>query len=467
MGEAAQTFPKAFAVRFAQINRWDPNSFHGINWHWPTSVMDTIGSVLNPRKEKVDRSANGFNDLMPVTIHFDGSIEPRKVSEDKEYTMELFWARPGDIVVSKIDLKNGAVAIIPDGWDKVVVTNHFAVYEPDLKKLDPQYFHLLIQAKFFKEHLWRNKVGAEGRKEVKLDFFESQEVPIPPLPIQQKIVAHWEAANSKANADMAASKELAQSTPSLLASKIGLKALVSPHSRRAFVSSWNEIERWGVELAREMSRRPNIEMSPFPVVSLSDVIADLQNGWSPKCLTRPANGDEWGVLKVGAVSFGWFDERQNKALPPNLKPREQYEVKPGDLIISRANIARYVGACALVEKVRPKLMLCDKLFRVVWKEESPVLPKYLDEILKIPHLRWQIENNLTGASPTMKNISKPALMALRFPLPPLDIQEEIISEIEEKRKEARDLQNDARGSQKQAGVEIEKMILGTRPVEAH
>lgn len=467
MGEAAQTFPKAFAVRFAQINRWDPNSFHGINWHWPGSVMATIGSVLNPRKEKVDRSANGFNDLMPVTIHFDGSIEPRKVSEDKEYTMELFWARPGDIVVSKIDLKNGAVAIIPEGWNKVVVTNHFAVYEPDLQKLDPRYFHLLIQANFFREHLWRNKVGAEGRKEVKLDFFESQDVPIPPLPIQQKIVAHWEAANSKANADMTVSQELAQSTPSLLVSKIGLKALVSPHSRRAFVSSWNEIERWGVELAREMSRRPNIEISPFPVVSLSDVIADLQNGWSPKCLTRPAIGDEWGVLKVGAVSFGWFDERQNKALPPNLKPREQYEVKPGDLIISRANIARYVGACALVDKVRPKLMLCDKLFRVVWKEESPVLPKYLDEILKIPHLRWQIENNLTGASPTMKNISKPALMALRFPLPPPDIQEEIITELEGKRKEARNLQDDARVSQKQAGLEIEKMILGARPVEVH
>ncbi|AOY57308.1 restriction endonuclease subunit S [Desulfococcus multivorans] len=467
MGEAAQTFPKAFAVRFAQINRWDPNSFHGIKWHWLSSVMAPIGSVLKPRKEKVDRSGNGFTTLMPVTIHFDGSIEPRKVSEDKEYTMELFWARPGDIVVSKIDLKNGAVAIIPDGWDKAVVTNHFAVYEPHLEKIDPRYFHLLIQAKFFKEHLWRNKVGAEGRKEVKLDFFESLEFPIPPLPIQQKIVAHWEAAQFKANTDINRAKDTAKSIPALLTKALGLKKLGAAHDKRAFVLSWQEIERWGVELAREMSRRPNIEMSPFPVVSLSDVIADLQNGWSPKCLTRPAIGDEWGVLKVGAVSFGWFDERQNKALPPNLKPREQYEVKPGDLIISRANIARYVGACALVDKVRPKLMLCDKIFRVVWKEESPVLPKYLDEILKIPHLRWQIENNLTGASPTMKNISKPALMALRFPLPPLHIQEEIISEIEEKRKKARNLQDDAKISQKQAGLEIEKMILGTHPVEAH
>ena len=113
-----------------------------------------------------------FAGLTPVTIHFDGSIEPRKVDPDKEYAMELFWARPGDIVVSKIDLKNGAVAIVPPEWDKAVVTNHFAVYEPHRERLNPKYFHILIQASFFKAHLWRNKVGAEGRKEVKLEFFE-------------------------------------------------------------------------------------------------------------------------------------------------------------------------------------------------------------------------------------------------------------------------------------------------------
>lgn len=161
------------------------------------------------------------------------------------------------------------------------------------------------------------------------------------------------------------------------------------------------------------------------------------------------------------------DESQNKALPPNLKPRKQYEVKSGDLIISRANITQYVGACALVGDVRPRLMLCDKLFRVIWKTESLILPQYLDEVLRLPHLRWQIENSLTGASPTMKNISKPALMALRFPLPPLNVQKSIIAEIESKRMEARLLKDRANEKQNKVAREIEQMILGTRPLEAH
>lgn len=149
--------------------------------------MTPIGDLLTPRKEKVDRSQLAFNDLQPITIHFDGTIDKRKVDSGREYTMDLIFARPGDLVVAKIDLKNGAVGIVPD-WKNVVVTGHFALYEPDRTRLVPEYLHRIIQTEFFRNYLWRNKVGAEGRKEVKLDFFEAIEIPLPPLATQQAIV---------------------------------------------------------------------------------------------------------------------------------------------------------------------------------------------------------------------------------------------------------------------------------------
>ena len=193
----ARAFPKAFSIRFNKLSRWDPASFHGIAWNCSEDIMMPISRVLQIRKEKVDRSHFSFSELQPITIHFDGSIDRRDVDPAREYTMELYFARPGDIVVAKIDLKNGAVAIIPDDWTNVVVTSHFAVYEPDRTKLLPEYFHRIIQASFFKAHLWRNKVGAEGRKEVKLDFFESLEIPLPPLPIQKAIVSQWQDAQKE------------------------------------------------------------------------------------------------------------------------------------------------------------------------------------------------------------------------------------------------------------------------------
>src|SRR5713226_9524338 len=109
MTDINQIAPRAFAVWFKDLERWDPSSFHRIVWHWPKEVMVAIGSVLQIRKEKVDRSQYIFSELQPITIHFDGSIERRNVDENREYTMDLFFAYPGDIVVAKIDLKNGAV----------------------------------------------------------------------------------------------------------------------------------------------------------------------------------------------------------------------------------------------------------------------------------------------------------------------------------------------------------------------
>lgn len=329
---------RAFAVHWSEVERWDPSSFETISWHWPPEVMVPLGSVLKVRKEKIDRSKVAFADLQPLSIHFDGSVSKRKVADGKEYTMDLWSARPGDIVVSKIDLKNGAVGIVPDDWGNVVVTGHFAVYEPLHDKVLPTYFHLLIQSQFFKDHLWRNKVGAEGRKEVKLDFFESELVPMPLLATQQAIVDHWQAAQKKNAAALRAADEHEMGVTSELSKALGLGDSAAPITRRAFAASWAQLQRWSPKYLRQSLADAAGEEETHPVATLGEVVADLTNGWSPKCHPRPAEEDEWGVLKLGAVSFGQYNEAENKALPRELKPDASLEIKAGDVLLSLIHI---------------------------------------------------------------------------------------------------------------------------------
>lgn len=49
--------------------------------------------------------------------------------------------------------------------------------------------------------------------------------------------------------------------------------------------------------------------------------------------------------------------------------------------------------------------------------------------MKLRSVREHIESRLTGTSPTMKNISKPALLDVRFPLPDLATQQRIVDDI--------------------------------------
>lgn len=133
--------------------------------------------------------------------------------------------------------------------------------------------------------------------------------------------------------------------------------------------------------------------------------------------------------------------------------------------MSRANILRLVGACALVETTRTQLMLCDKIFRVCFRQDSPIDPAFLAEVMKTPFVRRQIERDATGTSPTMKNISKPALLALRFPLPPLDTQHSIVEKVAQARAEAGSLREAARQLHEETRSEVESMILGTKQVQ--
>ena len=96
----------------------------------------------------------------------------------------------------------------------------------------------------------------------------------------------------------------------------------------------------------------------------------IEQGWSPQCDNQAADDDAWGVMKVGCVNGDQFDASENKALPPELDPKTEYELRPGDVLISRANTRELVGSAAIVPSdVRSKLLLCDKLFRIALSPE--------------------------------------------------------------------------------------------------
>jgi type I restriction enzyme S subunit len=74
-------------------------------------------------------------------------------------------------------------------------------------------------------------------------------------------------------------------------------------------------------------------------------------------------------------------------------------------------------------------MIPDLSFRAVFRADSPIDPRYLAEVMKTPHLRQQVEAVATGSSPTMKKISKPGLLSLQLPLPPLPIQKQLVAQV--------------------------------------
>ena len=368
----------------------------------------------------------------------------------------MFAAYPGDVVFSRIDARNGAIGVLQESIAKAVVTTEFPVFVPVPDRLDGGFVKLVLRTGNFLAALRTKASGTSGRKRITPDAFADLRVPLPPLDEQRAIVAAHRAALARAaDLEREAGKIEARAMEGF-ETALGFGPPAPLPERPVFIASFKDLDRWSHEgILRRIAGGDTAQASPYPTVRLRDVIANLENGWSPKCHDRPAEPDEWGVLKLGAVSFGVFNPEENKTLPRHLEPRPHLEVKPGELLISRANVTRLVGAIALIGETRPKLMLCDKIFRVVSRDPAPVDATFLAETLRISDVRRQIEANVTGTSPTMKNISKPALMSLTFPLPPKSEQIVMAKALTDARTKAADLREKARKERATAWTDFE------------
>ncbi|MGL1043277.1 restriction endonuclease subunit S [Vibrio vulnificus] len=162
----------------------------------------------------------------------------------------------------------------------------------------------------------------------------------------------------------------------------------------------------------------------------SDLLSDIESGKSPKCEARPATGDEWGVLKLGAVTRCVFDGNENKALPSETAPTVKHEVKAGDLLFSRKNTYELVAACAYVYETRPRLLMPDLIFRFVFKEDAEINPIYIWKLLTNNSQRKAIQAFAAGAAGSMPNISKANLKTAQLPVPPIELQNQFAAIVE-------------------------------------
>ena len=141
------------------------------------------------------------------------------------------------------------------------------------------------------------------------------------------------------------------------------------------------------------------------------------------------------VLKTGAVTYDYFDEKQVKSLPLNYEPNIEHKVNRNDLLVSRMNTAELVGACAYVWEIDGSVYLPDRLWKADVKENAN--PIYIWKALIQPKSKEQIRQYASGTSGSMKNISKNSFLKIQIPFVSLSLQQLFAQKIEaiEKEKE--------------------------------
>lgn len=161
-----------------------------------------------------------------------------------------------------------------------------------------------------------------------------------------------------------------------------------------------------IALTEELLRSTFLDMFGDPVTNpkgwkthtMSDVISQIEAGWSAKGEERQCNSNEWGVLKISAVTSGVFDPKEHKAVGNNPSFKKKPIVpQRGDLLFSRANTRELVAATCLVESDCERVFLPDKLWRIKTNPDFANV-EYLRFLLADPRYRSLLARKATGTS---------------------------------------------------------------------
>jgi type I restriction enzyme S subunit len=144
-------------VPSSTLDRWDVKQVLAARWIRPASEMARFGDVAERRME-VNRVGARYG-----SVHFDGHITRR--AEIVTIKGATYLAYPKDVVFSRIDIRNGAIGVMPDNDDSLAFTNEYPIYDVlSTGRLLPDYARLLCRTNVFRSQIRALVVGHTKEK---------------------------------------------------------------------------------------------------------------------------------------------------------------------------------------------------------------------------------------------------------------------------------------------------------------
>lgn len=433
-------------ILWSEIEKWTPESvllrFGKLPEGWRLLPVGAFAAQLE-NKEKVKPESEYR--MAGVRWYGEGVFHRETVVGKEQSANYLYPLKPGAIIYNRLFAWKESFAVVPEDLDGYYVSNEFPQFEIDQAMALPKYVYLLFNTKKIIGAVNAASIGsaAISRKRFKESDFLGFKVPIPPLPIQQKIVAHWEAAQlERAAADTALSALVLELHSWLVKHTKGFGQVTRS---KVFLANYENTQQWDVKAGRAAAF---ITANP-DFIRLGDYTEECTETVRP--WDEPEK--EWpiyGVNNKEGVFLSSMQEGKEFNAPYKKIEKDWFFHNP-----TRAN----VGSLGIVPEVTTDAVTSPEY--QVWRLKGGFLPDFMALMLRTDYFLALVAFNRVGG--VKQRMYYANLAEIRLPEISMAIQERFA----EQRQEI--LANITAANEKlvQRKKEIEKMILGTRPVEAH
>ena len=161
---------------------------------WPKVAL---GAVLRRSEEPAAIDATAEYHEVTIKLWGKGIVSRGKVRGSDVVSVRRV-VRSNQLILSKIDARNGAIGLVPPELDGAIVSNDFPSFEfRDLGRCDPAFMGWLVRSAPFIDLCKAASEGTTNRVRIKEDRFLDQAIALPLLDEQQAVVARLNALTDK------------------------------------------------------------------------------------------------------------------------------------------------------------------------------------------------------------------------------------------------------------------------------
>lgn len=284
-------------------------------------------------------------------------------------------ARAGQVIVSEIWAKKGAIGIVPADCDGALVTSHFYLFDIASERLHPGWLRWLIHSNYFEPQLSAEARGTTGYASVRPHQFLAATIPLPPLAEQERIVRRLDAVEAR----LAARRRAAEAVEAELAQALAAAfQRITAHAPRARMGDVAPLVRRAVSI---------------------DVDAEYP--------------------ELGIRSFGKGTFHKPALSGAEVGSKRLFEVHAGDLLFS--NVFAWEGAVAVAQPADHGRFGSHRFItRAV--DPARATADFLCYWFLTPEGLQRLGEASPGGAGRNRTLGLDALDRIEVPLPPLDAQ---------------------------------------------
>lgn len=161
---------------------------------WP---MVPLGEVMSQFQDYIDSPEPREYPKLSVKLYGRGVVLDEPADGATLLMKRHQIAKAGQVILSEIWGKKGAIGFVPPEGEGALCTSHFFLFDVHTDKIDPKWLQAIFTANYLQDQLDAEAKGTTGYAAVRPKNLLAATIPLPPLDQQRRLVARIEALAAK------------------------------------------------------------------------------------------------------------------------------------------------------------------------------------------------------------------------------------------------------------------------------